>query len=47
MEAALIEGAGGIFDVKVDGKLIYSKDRTGRYPEPQEIVDALGARAGD
>jgi selenoprotein W-related protein len=33
----LIEGSGGVFDVKVDGKLIYSKRATGRFPEPDEI----------
>jgi len=33
----LIEGSGGIFDVKVDGKLIYSKRATGRFPENDEI----------
>jgi len=37
----LIEGSGGNFDVKVDGKLIYSKKETGRFPEDAEILQAL------
>jgi hypothetical protein len=27
--------------VRVDGKLIYSKDDTGRFPEHREVLDAL------
>ena len=37
----MIEGSGGIFDVKKDGKLIYSKHETGRFPEQDEICDML------
>ena len=37
METVLIEGSKGIFDVKVDGKLIYSKYLTGRHAEPGEV----------
>lgn len=33
----LIPGARGIFDVTVDGKRIYSKHETGRFPEKGEI----------
>ena len=46
VESKLIKGGGGIFDVKVDGKLIYSKHQTGRFPEHREIFDAIGARSG-
>ena len=41
IEPEYIEGAGGIFDVRVNGKLIYSKDRTGRFPEHQEVLDEI------
>ena len=34
----LIPGSGGIFDVKVDGKLIYSKFETGRHIRDNEEV---------
>jgi len=32
---------GGVFDVSVDGKLIFSKKSVGRFPEPGEIVGLL------
>lgn len=41
----LIAGGGGVFDVHVNGSLLFSKHRVGRFPEPGEIarlVDALG-----
>jgi len=34
----LIPGDKGIFDVKINGTLIYSKHATGRFPEPGEIT---------
>jgi selT/selW/selH-like putative selenoprotein len=36
----------GIFDVSVDGTLIYSKYKTGRFPKPGEVtalIDELGS----
>lgn len=33
----LVPGARGIFDVMADGKRIYSKHETGRFPEKLEI----------
>ena len=39
--AELIRGDGGIFDVNVDGELVFSKHAAGRYPEPEEILAAL------
>jgi selenoprotein W-related protein len=41
VEASLIKGSNGVFDVVVDGKLIYSKHQTGRFPEPDEVIDRL------
>ena len=46
VEPKLIAGAGGIFDVKVDGKMIFSKDEVGRFPEDAEIIQALTPPAG-
>jgi selT/selW/selH-like putative selenoprotein len=43
IEVELIEGSGGAFEVCRDGKLIFSKLRTGRFPEPEEILEILGA----
>jgi selT/selW/selH-like putative selenoprotein len=34
-------GANGIFDVIVNGKLIFSKDREGRFPTASELTDDL------
>lgn len=41
IDAELIEGSKGIFDVKVDDKLIYSKYDTDRFPTNEEIIEAL------
>ena len=41
IDAELIKGGGGIFDVKVDGQLIYCKKETGRFPEHSEVLDSL------
>jgi selenoprotein W-related protein len=44
VSARLIKGSGGVFDVKVDGRLVYSKFETGRFPEPGEVVGLLRGR---
>lgn len=41
MEAELAKGANGVFDVACDGRLVFSKHRDHRYPEPGEIIAAL------
>ncbi len=38
-----MKGAGGIFEVVLDGKTIYSKHETGRFPEPGEVLDLIPA----
>ena len=38
VDAKMIEGSGGVFDVTVDGKLVYSKHQTGRFPSPGEVL---------
>ncbi len=42
-EVVLIKGRGGIFDVTADGKPVYSKHATGRFPEENEVVEAIRA----
>ena len=37
-EVELIAGKGGVFDVVADGKVIYSKANTGRFPKPGEVT---------
>jgi selT/selW/selH-like putative selenoprotein len=41
IEAALVRGPTGVFDVAVDGKVIFSRHETGRFPHDGEIVQAL------
>jgi len=45
IESELIEGKSGIFDVVVDGNLIYSKKETGRFPEDREVLEKLASLA--
>ena len=40
-ESTLLPGGGGVFDVTVDGKTIFSKKSVGRFPEEGEIVRML------
>ena len=42
VEAKLIAGGGGIFEVSLDGKLVFDKFSVGRFPENQEVVDKIG-----
>jgi selT/selW/selH-like putative selenoprotein len=37
IKPALVQSSGGIFEVEVDGKLVYSKKATLRFPEPGEV----------
>jgi selT/selW/selH-like putative selenoprotein len=43
VDAELIRGDNGIFDVVVDGSKIFSKDSEGRFPEDDEILTQLGS----
>lgn len=43
-ELTLIPSSGGVFEVEVDGDLVYSKKATGRHPEYDEVSDAIRAR---
>jgi selenoprotein W-related protein len=42
VEAELIKGKNGVFDVVVDGNLVFSKHKTGRFPQNDEILKLLG-----
>jgi len=37
VKSRLIPGSGGVFEVKVNDKLVFSKRATGRFPEHDEI----------
>jgi len=36
-EVALVPGSGGVFDVRVDGHTVWSRQQTGRFPELKEL----------
>lgn len=40
----LIKGKDGVFDVMVDGELVFSKHRVGRFPEPGEVPRLMEGR---
>jgi len=40
-EVELIAGGGGVFDVVVDGRRIYSKHETGTFPDEGALVAIL------
>jgi predicted Rdx family selenoprotein len=41
VEAELIAGSGGVFDVVVDGTLRYSKHATGQFPDETALLGEL------
>jgi selT/selW/selH-like putative selenoprotein len=40
-DSQVVRGSGGIFDVSVDNKRIFSKHDEGRFPTEKEIIDKL------
>jgi len=38
---ALKPGTGGVFDIALDGKLIYSRKTEGRFPEAKEVKQLI------
>lgn len=43
-EVALVPGRGGIFEVRLDGELLFSRKAAGRFPETKEIKQMLRDR---
>ncbi len=41
IDAKLIKGDNGVFDVVADGKLMFSKHDQGRFPENSEVIELL------
>jgi selT/selW/selH-like putative selenoprotein len=37
----IVPGGFGVFDVAVDGRLVFSKDKAGRFPSLEEIEKLL------
>ena len=42
----VVTGAGGIFDVHVDGELVFTKSMLGRYPDPDDVAPLLREKLG-
>jgi selenoprotein W-related protein len=42
----VVTGVGGIFDVHVDGDLVFTKSMLGRYPQPDDVVPLLREKLG-
>lgn len=41
VESELVEGDGGVFEVEVDGNLVFSKKQERRFPAYQEVPTAI------
>lgn len=42
-DAVPVEGEESQFDVLADGRLVFSKQREGRFPEEDEVLELLSA----
>jgi selT/selW/selH-like putative selenoprotein len=38
VDSTLTRGSGGEFEVSVDGKLVFSKKKEGRFPDADEVL---------
>jgi selenoprotein W-related protein len=43
-ELKLIPSRGGCFELKLNGELVYSKLKTGTFPDETELVSLVGTR---
>jgi selenoprotein W-related protein len=43
-EVALIPGEGGIFEIRLDGEVLFSRKREGRFPEAKEVKQKIRDR---
>jgi selT/selW/selH-like putative selenoprotein len=41
LDIDLVRSGGGVFEVQLDGRLIYSKKTTGRHCTPEEIFSQI------
>jgi selenoprotein W-related protein len=42
----IVTGAGGIFDVHLDGELVFEKSMLGRYPDPDDVIPLVRDKLG-
>ncbi len=45
-DLTLVMGSKGIFDIEVDGDMLYSKHDTGRHANPDEVLQLFEDRYG-
>jgi len=45
-EVQLLAGSGGVYEISVDGREIFSKAKTGRFPQPREIISLIQSNLG-
>ena len=45
IDAEVVPDIGGVFDVIVDDRLVFSKHETGRFPHVKEIIRLINDRA--
>ena len=43
-EVKLVEASGGLFEVMIDGDLVFSKRALGRHAEPGEVLGLIRER---
>jgi selT/selW/selH-like putative selenoprotein len=43
VDSTLTRGSGGEFEVSVDGKLVFSKKKEGRFPDSDEVLALIPA----
>jgi selenoprotein W-related protein len=43
-EVALLPGSGGVFEVRLEGELLFSRQDTGRFPEAKELKQLVRDR---
>jgi selenoprotein W-related protein len=45
-DVRIVMGTRGVFDVVVDGTMLYSKHETGRHAEPGEVLELFTQHVG-
>jgi selT/selW/selH-like putative selenoprotein len=43
LKVELIKSSGGVFEVVIDGVLVYSKKKTGEFPDEVQLVKQVSA----
>ena len=45
-DVTIVTGSKGVFEVEVDGEVLYSKGASGRHAEPGEVLERFRALLG-